>query len=175
MLKSTELKVALPADFLGKSSDVPQWIKAMKAYFALNSVLYTSNNNKIMTMLNKMSEGYGASFAKMWYDKMADTTTSNTQKTFKRFSNNFETTFYPFDIKATTCLDLFKLVQKTIHLLNGTINEGFQKYITNFQNLASNATITDDIILIDQFSLCVDQGITTMINNWIEKAKTFHA
>ena len=129
----------------------------MKAYFALNSMLYTSDNNKIMIMLNKMNEGCGAFFAEMWYDKMADTTTSNDQKTFKKFSDNFQTTFYPFDIKATTCLDLSKLVQKTTCLPDGTINDRFQKYITDFQNLTSKAVITDDIILIDQFSLEVDQ------------------
>ena len=54
----------------------------------------------------------------------------------------------------------------------------------DFQNLASKAAIINDITLIDQFSLGIDQGIATMnlsmipisttINNWIEKAKTFH-
>ena len=132
-----------------------------------------------------MSEGCGTSFAKMWYDKMANTTNPADQKTFKKFSNNFETTFYPFDTKATIHLDLSKLIQKTICLPNGTIDDSFQKYITDFQNLVSKAAITDDITLIDQFFLGIDQGITTIIlsmtpvpttiNDWIEKAKTFHA
>ena len=128
----------------------------MKAYFVLNSALYTSDNNKIMTTLNKMSEGCGASFAEMWYDKMANTTTPNDQKTFKKFSDNFETTFYPFDTKAIIYLDLSKLIQKTTCLPDRTTDDGFQKYITNFQNLTSKAVITDDITLINQFSLEVD-------------------
>ena len=57
MSSKTELKAALPADFSGKSSDASQWIKAMKAYFALNSTLYSSNEDKVTTTLNKMSEG----------------------------------------------------------------------------------------------------------------------
>ena len=185
MLKPTELKVALPADFSGKSSDASQWIKAMKAYFVLNATLYTSDNNKVMTTLNKMSEGQGASFAEMWYDKMVDTSIPNNQKTFKKFAENFETTFYPFDTRATARMDLSKLIQKTICHPNGTTDNGFQQYITNFQNLASKAGITDDITLINQFSLGVDQQIATMIlsmstipttiNKWIKKAKTFHA
>ena len=157
----------------------------MKAYFVLNNTLYTSDNDKVMTMLNKMSKDHGASFAKMWYNKMADTTIPNDQKTFKKFSDNFKTTFYPFDTKATACLDLSKLVQKTTHLPDRAINDRFQKYITNFQNLVSKAAITDNIMLINQFSLGVDQGIATMIlsmtpvpttiSDWIEKAKMFHA
>ena len=157
----------------------------MKAYFILNTTLYTSDNDKVMMTLNKMSEGQGASFTEMWYDKMADTSISNNQKTFEKFAENFKTTFYPFDTKATARLDLSKLIQKTICCPNGTTNNGFQQYITNFQNLTSKAGITDDITLIDQFSLGVDQQIATMIlsmstmsttiHKWIKKAKTFHA
>ena len=185
MLKPAELKAALPSDFSGKSSDASWWIKAMKAYFVLNSTLYASDNDKVMTTLNKMSEGRGASFAEMWYDRMADTSLPNNQKTFDKFTENFETTFYPFDTKATARLDLSKLIQKTTRHPDGTTNDGFQQYITDFQNLASKAGITDNVTLIDQFSLGVDQRIATMIlsmsiipttiNKWIEKAKTFHA
>ena len=67
---------------------------------------------------------------------------------------------------------------------DGTFNDGFQKFITNFQNLAAKAGISDETTLIDHFSLGIDQQITTMIlsmssipttlHEWIEKAKTFH-
>ena len=183
--RTTELKAALSADFSGKSSNTPQWIKAIKAYFAINPTLYSSDNDKVMTTLNKISEGRGASFAEMWYDKMADSSIHSSEKTFDKFMENFKITFYPFDTKATAHLDLSKLVQKTTHLPNGTTNDGFQQYITDSQNLTSKAGITDDITLIDQFSLGVDQQIATMIlsmstipttiNEWIEKAKTFYA
>ena len=180
-----ELKAALPADFSGKSSNAPRWIKAIKAYFTINPTLYSSDNDKVMTTLNKMSEGRGASFAEMWYDKMADFFIHSSKKTFNKFAENFKTTFYPFNTKATACLDLSKLVQKITRLPNGTANDGFQQYITDFQNLTSKAGIMDNITLIDQFSLGVDQQIATMIlsmstipttiNEWIKKAKTFHA
>ena len=64
------------------------------------------------------------------------------------------------------------------------MDDGFQKYITDFQNLTSKAGITDDVTLIDQFSLRLDQQLATMIlsmssipttiANWIEQAKVFH-
>ena len=62
----SELKVALPADFSSKNNDATRWIKAMKAYFMLNSTLYSSNAAKIMTTLNKMSNGRGAPYAETW-------------------------------------------------------------------------------------------------------------
>ena len=96
---------------------------------------------------------------------MADSSIHSSEKTFNKFAENFKTTFYPFDTKATARLDLSKFVQKTTHLPNGTTNDGFQQYITDFQNLTSKAGITDDITLIDQFSLGVDQQIATMMTS----------
>ena len=157
----------------------------MKAYFALNSTLYSSNKGKVTTTLNKMSEGQGANFAKMWYDKLTDPNVPNAKKTFEKFAQNFKSTFYPFDTKATALLDLSKLIQKCIKRPDGTFDNSFQQYITDFQNLSCKAGITDDITLINQFSLGLDQKITTMIlfmspipvtiKDWIDRAKMFHA
>ena len=106
------------------------------------------------------------------------------EKTFDKFTENFETTFYSFDIKATACSNLAKLTQKTFREKDRTFNDGFQKFITDFQNLATKAGISDKTTLIDHFSLRIDQqiatiilsmsSIPTMLHEWIEKAKTFH-
>ena len=63
--KAQELKAALPADFSGEPADAVQWIKAMKAYFSIHSLIYTSDTDKVMTTLNKMSKGHGVSFSEM--------------------------------------------------------------------------------------------------------------
>ena len=97
----TELKATLPTDFSGKNEDATRWIKAMKAYFSLNTTLYSSDAAKIMTTLNKMSGGRGALYAETWYDKMADNTVPNAEKTFNKFIKDFESTFYPFNTKIT--------------------------------------------------------------------------
>ena len=183
--KATELKAALPADFSGEPSDAVRWIKAMKAYFSINSTIYTSDTDKVMTTLNKMSKGRGVSFSEMWYDRMADTSVANTEKTFDKFASNFESTFFPYDTKATARFELTKLAQKSFKRPDGVMDNGFQKYITDFQNLASKAGISDDVTLIDQFSLGLDQQLATMILSmssipttvakWIEQAKVFHA
>ena len=83
--KATELKAALPADLSREPSDAVRWIKAMKAYFSINSTIYTSDTDKVMTTLNKMSKGQGVSFSEMWYDRRADTSIANSEKTFDKF------------------------------------------------------------------------------------------
>ena len=180
-----EFKAALPADFSGDPTDSIHWIKAMRAYFAINSKLYSTDEIKVMTTLNKMSKGRGINFSEMWYNRMSNATIDAKEKTFNKFAENFETTFYPFDIKATARSNLAKLAQKTFWEEDGTFNDGFQKFITNFQNLAAKAGISDKTTLIVHFSLGIDQQIATMIlsmftipttlHEWIEKAKTFHA
>ena len=156
----------------------------MRAYFAINSKLYSTDKIKVMTTLDKMSKDRGIDFSEMWYDRMSHAAINAKEKTFNKFAKNFETTFYPFNIKATACSNLTKLVQKTFQEEDRTFNDGFQKFITNFQNLATTAGISDETTLINHFSLGINQQITTMIlsmstipttlNKWIEKAKTFH-
>jgi hypothetical protein len=183
--RPTELKAALPADFSGEPSDAIRWIKAMKAYFRINAAIYTDDEHKVMTTLNKMSKGRGISFSEMWYDKMSDTNLPSSDKTFDKFASNFESTFFPFDTKATARFELTRLAQRSLRLPDGTTDDGFQKYITDFQNLSAKAGITDDVTLIDQFSLGIDHALTSMvlsmasppttISKWIEQVKTFHA
>ena len=120
----------------------------------------------------------------MWYDKLANTTIAATEKTFEKFAENFNSTFFPFDTEATAHFELTKLTQKSFKHPDGITNDGFQKYITDFQNLSARAGITNEVTLIDQFSLELDQQLATMILSmatipttvtaWIEQAKIFH-
>ena len=181
---TAELKAALPADFFGKNNDATQWIKAMKAYFTLNSTLYSSYATKIMTTLNKMSGGRGAPYAETWYDKMADTSISNSEKTFDKFTLDFESMFYPFNTQVTAHNKLLVLRQTSFKEKNGETNDRFQQYITNFQNLSMKSGMKEELSLISQFSLGLDQKITSMIlsmspipasvKGWIDQAKIFH-
>jgi hypothetical protein len=76
MATKVELKAALPADLSGEPADTMRWIKAMKAYYVLNSTIYSSDDIQIVTTLNKMSKGRGVSFSKMWYCYARRTRTS---------------------------------------------------------------------------------------------------
>ena len=156
----------------------------MKAYFTLNATLYSSDAAKIMTTLNKMSGGRGAPYTETWYDRMADTNVPNSEKMFDKFVDDFETTFYPFDTKITTHNQLCALRQRSFKEKDGSTNDGFQWYITNFQNLSMKAGTKDEFNLISQFSLGLDQKLAEMIlsmssvsttsKGWIEQSKIFH-
>ena len=156
----------------------------MKAYFTLNATLYSSDAAKIMTTLNKMSGGRGAPYAETWYDRMADNTIPNTEKTFNKFVEDFESTFYPFDTKITAHNQLRALRQWSFKEKDGSTNDGFQQYITNFQNLSMKARTKDEFNLISQFSLGLDQKLSEMIlsmslvpttiKGWVDQSKVFH-
>jgi hypothetical protein len=185
MATKVELKAALPADFSGEPADAMRWIKAIKAYFVLNATIYSTDDAQIMTALNKMSKGRGVSYSEMWYDRMADPNVLPSEKTFAKFQENFELMFFPFDTQATSRYELSKLTQNSFKRPDGIYDDGFQKYITDFQNLSSKAQISDERTLCDQFSVGLDSQITTMILSmssppttlikWVEQAKTFHA
>jgi hypothetical protein len=121
----------------------------------------------------------------MWYDRMANANIASSEKTFAKFQENFESTFFPFDTQATSRYELSKLAQNSFKRPDGIYDDGFQKYITDFQNLASKAQISDERTLCDQFLVRLDSQITTMIlsmssppttiTKWVEQAKMFHA
>ena len=156
----------------------------MKAYFILNVTLYSSDATKIMTTLNKMSRGRGAPYAETWYDRMADNTIPNAKKTFNKFIMDFESTFYPFDTKIIAHNQLHVLRQQSFKEKDGSTNDGFQQYITNFQNLSMKAETKEEFNLISQFSLGLDQqlsemilsmsSIPTTIKRWVNQSKIFH-
>ena len=116
---------------------------------------------------------------------MANTSITNSKKTFNKFVQNFESTFYPFNTKAASCTELSKLMQKSFKKDDRTTDDSFQWYITDFQNLSLKTGIKDKLYLINQFSLGVDQKIASVIlsmanipttsTGWIDQAKIFHA
>ncbi|KAF8548978.1 hypothetical protein OG21DRAFT_1488921 [Imleria badia] len=152
-----EIKAALPADFSGEPTDATRWIKPMRLYFIVNQALYTNEDTKVATTLNKMSKGRGVTFSEKWYDKLTNTATPPADKTF----------------------------DKPVKKQDGTHNDGFQTYITNFQNIVARVGTSDPITLVNQFSLGLDPQLVTMIlsmatipttiDKWIDQSKIFHA
>ena len=131
-----------------------------------------------------MSNGGGAPYAETWYDKMADTSIANSEKTFDKFTLDFESTFYPFNTQVTAHNKLLALQQTLFKEKNGETNDRFQQYITDFQNLSMKSRMKEELSLISQFSLRMDQKITsmilsmspipTMVKGWMDQVKIFH-
>ena len=105
-------------------------------------------------------------------------------KTLAKFVEDYNKNFNPLDAKVRARRDLAKLVQKPGKDKDGTPNDGFQEFVNKFENLATKAQIEDKLTAVTQFSIGLDQQLSTMIlsmqspsdtlEEWIVKAKTFH-
>ena len=93
---------------------------------------------------------------------------------------SFKTTFYPFDIQNKARETMNHLAQNL-----RDHEEGFQKYIADFQLAVAQTGIKDEETLIEAFATRLDpslgqmvllvKDIPTMLNEWIRQASKFHA
>ena len=86
--EGVELTAGLPGDFSGREEDAMRWILAMKAYFIINEETY-NEKAQTLVMLNKMSIGRGATFAKGWYLRLTNDDKPLSQKTFAKLDKDF--------------------------------------------------------------------------------------
>jgi hypothetical protein len=126
MATKVELKAALPADFSGEPADAMRWIKAIKAYFALNSTIYSTDDAQVLTALNKMGKGRGVYYSEMWYDRMADSNVPPSEKTFAKFQENFESTFSPLTPKPPHDMNCPSLLRVPSDALTESTTMGFK-------------------------------------------------
>ena len=145
----------------------------------MNSSVY-NDKAKLLTALNKMSKGRGKPFLEGWFYKLNDTTIPDSEKTWDKMVASFKTTFYPFDIQNKARRTMNRLVQNL-----RDHEEGFQKYIMDFQLATAQTGIKDEETLIKAFATGLDpslgqmvlsvKDIPTMLNEWIRQASKFHA
>ena len=48
---------ALPEIFSGETEDANRWVNAMEVYFQVNPSTFTTDDAKVVTLLNRMSKG----------------------------------------------------------------------------------------------------------------------
>ena len=84
-----------------------------------------------------MGHGKGVSFSEKWYDKMANAAVKSEEKTFEKFVMDYDQNFNPFDTKVKAHHDISRLFQKLGKDEDRTLNDGFQEYINEFENLAT--------------------------------------
>ena len=116
----------------------------------------------------------------MVFYKLNDTTIPDSKKTWDKMVASFKMTFYPFDIQNKARRTMNCLVQNL-----RDHEEGFQKYIADFQLATAQTGIKDEETLIEAFTTGVDpslgqmvlsvKDIPTTLNKWIRQASKFHA
>ena len=176
---TAEIKVALPADFSEETGDAVQWVKAMEAYFQVNPSTYTTDDAKLVTMLNKMSQGAECHSVDNWLDILADLNVKSVDKDFDHIKQAFADMFYPYHQTETTRDELNHLKQVATQK-----DDGFQTYLSKFQNLVVQSQVGDTTEVRRCFAEGLDIQIATMIYSmekvpdilkaWMNKAINFH-
>ncbi|KAH0825868.1 hypothetical protein J3R83DRAFT_7729 [Lanmaoa asiatica] len=101
---------ALPHDFSSDSSDAPQWIFSMKAYFSITMTLY-DKDDKVLILLSKMNKGCGHDFSEGWYMCLHDETIPDSEKAFFLIMKDFIRTFTSYSVANKAHIDLGSLHQ----------------------------------------------------------------
>ena len=135
----------------------------MNAYFSIKPTVYKNNKIKIALIFSKMGTEKEVTFSKTWYNKMANTTIKPEETTLVKFMDDYNKNFCPFNIKERAHRDISRLYQKPGKDKDGTPNNGFQDYISEFQNLVTKAKFKDKLTACTLFSAGLDQQISTMI------------
>ena len=72
---------------------------AMKAYFELHQDFYDDEKKITTVFLNKLTNGRASTFAKGWYTKLTNLSTSDSETTVNKLYITFKETFIPKDIQ----------------------------------------------------------------------------
>ena len=183
MTQPTEYKAGLPEDFSGRNNDAMCWLLAMKAYFVVNARVYMDEKITVLTFLNKLSKGRGATFTEGWYMKLANPAIPDSEKSFKKVCNAFEEAFVPKDIKD-------RAHQMVYSLRMSQFDRDFDEYSTTFKLAQVCSGVDDDSILVDTLQQGVTQQLAVMMTTaalptgqektgwpweqWLDKAGEFY-
>ena len=151
----------------------------MEVYFQINPSIFTTNNAKSITMLNKMNLGRGKYFAGVWLKKLADPAVQVADKDWKTIKKAFGDMFYPYHLEETARDKLNNLKQVATRK-----DDGFQTYLSKFQYLVDQSQAGDISKVRRLFANGLDSQIATMIYSmekvpdslkaWMNKAIDFH-
>ena len=114
----------------------------MKAYFTMNLALYDDEKNRVLVILNKMSKGWGATFAEWWYLKLIADNVPKDQKNFKKLCDDFEEALIMKHLQDWACQIIYSLSMDQFW-------GNFDQYTTAFRLAQAHSSIKADNILVD--------------------------
>ena len=83
----------------------------MEVYFQINPSTYTTDDTKLVTLLNRMDKGQGRYFADIWLHILADSNVNVADKDFDHVKQAFTDMFYPYHADETARDELEALKQ----------------------------------------------------------------
>ena len=151
----------------------------MEAYFRVNPSTFTTDDAKVVTLLNRMSKGRGKYFSDTWLRIFADANIKASDKDFNHVKKAFADMFYPYHADETARDELEDLKQ-----ISTRKDDGFQTYLSKFQYLVAQSNAGDTPAICRCFAEGLDIQLATMIyfmekvpttlKAWMEKAINFH-
>jgi Ty3 transposon capsid-like protein/Zinc knuckle len=138
--KAREVKLNPPKPFTGKREDLKKFLQDTSLYILVNDKIYDTDVKKIAFTLSFMNEGDAASWKEqLLEDAMA--LPSLDLGTWKRFKDNLEEAFKPYDAPGDALEEM-----KTLRMGNNSIEEHIAKFkmlVTRSGLEATSAAVID--------------------------------
>jgi hypothetical protein len=108
--QDTELHAGAPVAFDGNIRKALQWLFSVEVYFAVNAMIYNTDEKKVITALTYMTEGMAASLSTMFYQLCKGRTAK--YGTWADFETLFREMFVPVDASIVALNKINKLKQQ---------------------------------------------------------------
>jgi hypothetical protein len=105
----TKLHAGAPVAFDGSIKKASWWLHSVKVYFTVNTMVYNTDEKKVVTTLAYMTEGTASSWSDTFYQVCEGRSTK--YGTWTDFEKEFQDMFVPADVSIVTLNKIQKLKQ----------------------------------------------------------------
>jgi len=151
--KEVELHAGAPVAFDGNIRKALCWLHSVKAYFAVNAAVYSTDEKKVVTALTYMTEGTAASWSNTFYQVCEERTAK--YGTWADFEKEFREMFIPTDASIVALYKIQRLNQ---------LQKSLTSYIAKFCSLVAVANVKESHVLIHMFNLGLNDDLLCTIH-----------
>jgi hypothetical protein len=150
--RDTKLWAGAPITFNGNIKKATHWLYSVKAYFAVNAIIYNTNEKKVVITLAYMMEGTAGSWSSTFYQTCEGRTLK--YGTFAKFKTTFKEMVIPINVSIVALNKINELEQK------GDLTS----YVAEFYSLVAIANVKESHILTHLFNLGLQPSLVQAIH-----------
>jgi hypothetical protein len=135
-----EVRVRVPADFIGETTKTKKFIQECELYIRVNRHIYDDDEKKVVFALSFMIGGTATAWKEAFTAKAI---TDNDFGTWAKFKTDLTEAFSPVDDAGTARTQIKNLKQSSC--------DNLEDYISKFRILRDRTGITEDTALIEYF------------------------
>jgi hypothetical protein len=135
-----EVKIRVPADFIGETTKTKKFIQECELYIRVNSHIYDDDEKKVVFALSFMIGGTATAWKEAFTAKAI---TDNNFGTWAKFKTDLTAVFSPVDNAGTAQTQIKNLKQSSC--------DSLEDYISKFCILKDRTRITEDPTLVEYF------------------------